>query len=407
MQKLTVGVLLILAGRGDLLLGQANQAATPSRPAWVKQRAKAARIEAPLQGVNPFALDLPPRPMFLSGEIQGDEAEGTAGDAVEGEALLQEAAEALVKRNRIETSRLTGEIAAPVLDPKLGVTTEAVATLREMAKDETVISEDAFGPIGPGRRERLAKLAGLTREQAEKLWPWADPTTPKVKDIAGASVAFGGQAAGLTQEDVAEALSPERNKARKDALAHTALTDAEVNFACYASIGFPFPIRVGKLESPPPDGFVIFNPEIMKADLSEVNFHPKQVTYRWMSNQEEVSAGTAEVTTFTHIPKPRYEVTHLWISSEDDVMAYSLVGTLPPAGIDDVRNTIFKWVVPANGPLRASVKLFGLRWNLMPGIEEITVHPRTRARLKQILLDLGMLQQGGEVPTIQAQGGTP
>lgn len=413
MKQLAASVLaLLVTGWGPLPAQQAQGGkAVPTaskRPAWVRQRARAARIEDPTQGVNPYALDLPARPVVLSEAVaNGDDGGPAEGGDGEGDALLKEAAETFVKGNRIDTSRLTGEVSAPVIDPKLGVTTESVNLLREMRKDETLITEDGFGPIGPGRRERIAKLAGLTKEQAEKLWPFPDPHPPMVKDVAGASVAFGGTGATLTQEDVEDALSPERNKARKEALARTALSDAEVSFACYAAIGFPFPIRVGKLESPPPEGFVLFNPEIMRADLSEVTFHPRTVSYRWMSNEEEVSSGTAEVTTFTHIPKPRYEVTHLWVSSDEDVMAYALVGSLPPGGIDDARNTIFKWVVPSNGPLRPVVKLYGLRWNLMPGIEEITVNPKTRARLKQILLELGLLQQGGEVPTLQVQGGTP
>jgi hypothetical protein len=105
-----------------------------------------------------------------------------------------------------------------------------------------------------------------------------------------------------------------------------------------------------------------------------------------------------EVMTYALLPRPTAPVTHVLLSSDDDVMAYALVGRTPPNSLSEVRTTLLHDVVDMYSYLRVTPKLYGLRWSLMPGIANIMDNPQTKAKLKEIMQDLGFIQAGQAVP---------
>lgn len=335
-------------------------------------------------------------------------------DAKEQDLVLKAAREYLFRRSL--TKNAAGSTQGKKLDladAKTGLSLDAVQALEEMAKDDTLVTEDEFGAIGPGRRERLARIAGLTAEQAKQLWPLDDPSPVKGSDLARAAkifqAGFDTHAAagkdkdnapmneGETQEDANARLAP-TGREKAQAAKNTVLTDAEASFAVYAALGFPFPIRVGRINTPPPNGFILFNPQLLRVDLANDVFRPRQITYRWMEGTQEVYQGTAEVMTYIHLPRPTAPVTHVMVSSDDDVMAYALIGRTPPTGVAEVRQTLMKEVVDMHSFLRPIVKLYGLRWSLMPGINNIMDNPQTKAKLAYVMEDLGFIRAGQPLP---------
>lgn len=362
--------------------------------------------------------------MVMEGSIRNPYAEdaivtrGRARDeAVIGEAAtvdeLQQAEQTIERaRKELFRSRVARQAKArmgpPVdlIDAKTGAPLAAEDAIDEMAQDDTLITKDEFGPIGPGRKERIAQMAGLTPEQAKALWPWDDPTPVNVSDLVRTRKFFG-EGSPEEMQGALQRLAPTKGKERQEQLKRTVLTSAEASFACWAALGFPFPIRVGKLGGqdtpPPPNGYVIFNPELYRADLTKTQFRPRHITYRWMEGKSEVYSAEAEVETYLHLPRPSMPVTHLLVSSDDDVMAYQLVGLFPPQGIWDVRKVITGDLVDLYSYQRVPVILYGLRWSLMPGIEEIQDQPQTRARLAEIMEALGFLKPGQALKVIRTQ----
>ena len=344
-------------------------------------------------------------------------------DAADQDQQLKAAREYLFRRS-IANNAVGGTKGHKIdlVDGKTGLSLDAVQALEEMAKDDKLITEDQFGPIGPGRRERLARMAGLTDEQAKQLWPLGDPGPVRPSDLVRAAKVFQGEfdekaaagaavdAGGDSQDGANARLAPAATKDKAIAARNTVLTDPEASFAVYAALGFPFPIRVGRVNTPPPNGFILFNPQLLRVDLANDVFKPRQITYRWMEGEQEVYQATAEITTYLHLPRPTQPVTHVMVSSDDDVMVYALVGRTPPAGIWEVRSTLLKDVVDMHSYLRPVVKLYGLRWALMPGINNLMDNPQTKAKLAYVLDDLGFIKAGQPLPRIGAmsrEGGEP
>jgi len=285
-----------------------------------------------------------------------------------------------------------------LFDARTGMPLDALDAIKDMASDDTLVTGDEFGPFGPGRRERLGRMAGLTEQEARELWPMDEPGPVKNSDLVKAAevIAKGGG----SMEEALSKLAPDQSKERLQALRNTVLTDAESSFAVYAALGFPFPIRIGRVQNPPPNGFIIFNPQLLRVDLTNEAFKARHITYRWMEGREEVYHAEVDVTTYLHLPRPTAPVTHVLISSDDDVMAYALVGRMPPSGLWEVRSTLMKEVVDMYSHLRPTVKLYGLRWSLMPGINELMDNPQTKAKMTSIMEDLGFIKNG-QVPNIK------
>jgi len=360
--------------------------------------------------LNPFALeDRGPAARPVGGQQPGPPADDDALAVAEYERATRVMEEA---RREVFLQGIRGNVRLPgqklqLLDAATGAPLDAEEEIERLAESDAVITEDEFGPFGPGRRERLAEIAGLTPEQAQALWPYeSDDEVPAVSasDLAKARKFFG-EGGGEAMPDALKRLMPASGRERKDQLRRTILTPGEISFACYAAMGFPFPIRVGKVggaaSPPPPNGYVIFNPEIMRADLTRTDFRPRKITYRWMEGRNEVYSAEAAVETYIHLARPTIPVTHLLISSDEDVMAYQLVGMAPPNGIWEVRKTLLNEVIDLHSYLRPPITLYGLRWALLPGIEEITDQPQTRARLGEILQDLGFIKPQAGVPNFQ------
>jgi len=350
-----------------------------------------------------MVLDGEPQNPFASGEVEPtypdqelhvgpDQEVATEQAAVQAQ---EDARKMLFRRSIAKTSRKPGT-SIDLFDAKTGAPLDAEDAIDAMAKDDTLITEDEFGPIGPGRRERIAQMVGLTAEQAKALWPWDEPEPVKASDVVRARKLFGNG----DPESMSGALArlmPKQGKERAEQLKRTVLSAGEVSFACYAAMGFPFPIRVGKIggkDHPvPPNGYVIFNPQLFRADLTRTDFQTRHITYRWMDGKNEVYSAQADVETYLHMPRPSAPVTHLLVSSDDDVMAYQIMGIQVPGGIWDVRKVLMNDLVDLYSYLRPTVTLYGLRWSLLPGIDEIQDQPQTRMRMAEILDDLGLLNR--------------
>lgn len=283
-----------------------------------------------------------------------------------------------------------------LMDVKTGAPLDVEDSLDEFSKNDTEIDSHWFS------RENLAEMGGLTPEEAKQIWPWEDrlPDEPmRLSDLAKARKYLG---EGDSMESALTRLLPGKGKERREKLAKTILTPTEVSFSCYAAIGFPFPIRVGRVgdrsSPPPPNGYVIFNPEMLRADVMRQDWIPRTVTYRWMEGKREVYSSQARVETYIHLARPAAPVSHLLLSSDDDVMAYQLVGEPAPSGIWDVRRTITTELVDLYSYLRPPTTLYGIRWGLLPGIEEIKDQPQTRERLGEILSELGFLKNKHIMP---------
>ncbi len=387
----------ILAACALQCLALGAQQAPPKRPPRVMV------MDGP--AINPFALeDRGPAARSDGGPTTDDDSRAAA-EYERATRVMEDARREVFLQGIQKNVRLPGQ-KLQLLDAATGAPLDAEEELDKMAESDAVITGDDFGPFGPGRRERLAEIAGLTPEQAQALWPYeSDDEVPAVSaaDLAKARKFFGeGGGDGEAMPDALKRLMPASGRERKDQLRRTILTPGEISFACYAAMGFPFPIRVGKIggaaSPPPPNGYVIFNPEIMRADLTRSDFRPRKITYRWMEGRNEVYSAEAAVETYIHLARPTSPVTHLLISSDEDVMAYQLVGMAPPNGIWEVRKTLLNEVIDLHSYLRPPITLYGLRWALLPGIEEITDQPQTRARLGEILQDLGFIKPQAGVP---------
>lgn len=347
------------------------------------------------EGRNAAAQDMPPEPVASGGD--SEPAMNSIRD-YESNAAKDFLFRRSVKRNAAGST--AGE-KIDLFDAKTGMPLDALDSLNDMAKDEKPITEDEFGPIGPGRRERLARMAGLTDQQARELWPLDEPGPVTPSAMAKAIQVLTKD--GGTMEEAIAKLAPDQSRERAQALKNTVLTDAEASFAVYAALGFPYPIRTGKVKNPPPNGFVVFNPQLLRVDLTNEKFKPRHITYRWMEGGQEVYSAEAEVMTYFHLPRPTAPATHVLISSDDDVMVYALVGMTPPNGLWDVRSTLMKDVVDMYSHLRPETKVYGLRWTLLPSINEITDNPQTKAKMTFIMEDLGFIKPGQAPPVIKGQ----
>ncbi len=308
--------------------------------------------------------------------------------------ILAEGARSIRNRNLIQRldPRFGGGFRTDLVDARTGMSAD-VAETREDVGEDALIEEDAFGPIGPGRRERLARIAGLTDEEARQIWPWKDPKPVRPSEILQAMKVLAAKYQGpIGQDDAAARLAPDQDPERRNRFRTAELSEAEASFAVYAALGFPFPIRVGKLLEPPPNGFVVFNPQLLSVDLLRERWTPRSIEYKWMNGSTVVYGSSADVTTYVILPRPTAPTTHLWLLSEaEDVMAYRLMGLNPPMNLEEVRETLFKHVTDVHSPMRVQVKLYGLRWSLMPGIDDITDNECTKAKLHSVMTDLGFL----------------
>lgn len=317
--------------------------------------------------------------------------------------VSQAAAKAFADGNRLPADpSMTAMALTPKMDPATGLTTSQAAALTAEIHNQTVVDKDAFGPIGPGRRDRIAEAAGLSPEEARKLWPYPDPKPFKQGDMAAAERTLTDPKGSfhLTQEQVEQALKPGQLDDREDMIKHAVLTDQEASFAVYAALGLPFPIRVGKMDTAglSSQGLVIFSPELMRADEVSEAFTSRLVTYRWMYQEREVEKGTLEVRPFAVLRLPSQPVTHLWITCDQDVMVYGLRGVQSPMTISQARDQIKQFVVPANSWLRQPTKLYGIRWAVLPKLDELATNPTTKAKLVAVLQMTGLGRDDSKKP---------
>jgi len=188
-------------------------------------------------------------------------------------------------------------------------------------------------------------------------------------------------------------LVPGGHQEREEVVANAVLTDAEASFAVHAALGLPFPIRVGKVDTAgvTPEGFVIFSPELLRADPFRDDWQERIVSFRWMNNNTEVYKDTVRVQPFMVIPRPSVPTTHLWVTCDKDVMIYAPRGVTVPGTISEARDQIQHDVVPVNSWLRPSTKLYGIRWGLLPNLAELTKNPATREKMKVVMTETGLL----------------
>lgn len=344
-------------------------------------------LQAPSSSANATSSD-------LDIEAPGSLPLGSQEAASRQNFILQEAAKAFRGENQLPTDSRTKQVLQPEIDPETGLVKEDAEALKNMVHNKEVISSDAYGPLGPGRRERLAEAVGITPEEAKRLWPWPDPKPFTVGDMYAASKVL---AKGAPSQETAEKnLLPGQNQNREEIVKYSILTDAEASFAVYAALGFPFPIRVGKVDTAgtTAQGFVVFSPELLRADITRQDWEDRTVTYRYMFNNEEVYKDTVHVRPFLIIPKPNAPVTHLWLSSDKDVMVYAVRGNDEPGSITQARDQIMQHVVQVNSWLRPNVKLYGIRWSMLPTADELTKNTATRKKLIEVLNDTGLMRQG-------------
>lgn len=143
-----------------------------------------------------------------------------------------------------------------------------------------------------------------------------------------------------------------------------------------------------------PEWSVLFSPDLLRADPLFDQWRDLQVSYRFMKDEEEVYKDTVHVRPFVVIPRPSSPVTHMWVSCDRDVMVYAMRGvSRVPATIDEARAQVQNEVVPVNSWLRVPVKLYGIRWGLLPTVNELTRNTATRDKLAQVLGDTGLLRR--------------
>jgi hypothetical protein len=287
-------------------------------------------------------------------------------------------------------------------DPLTGLTEQ---DQEEMSKEDgTLVDNDAFGPIGPGRRDRLAELAGMDPAMAESLWPYPDPEPFKMGDFKQAMTAvgkttIGEQLEGTPEQAIFEQLMPADDRKVKADVSKIVLSDAETSFTAYAALGFPLPIRVGRIMEVPVDGVVIFNPQLLRADISSGDWKACRLKYKWMNGKDEVIRGEADIETFVTIPRPVAPVSHIWLVADRDVMAYVPIGVYPPTGLADARRQILEEVIPAASYLRPNMKLYGIRWERIPNAKDVLYHPKVKVKLFGIMRDIGMVDPMGDPGT--------
>jgi len=317
---------------------------------------------------------------------------GTPAAADRQDFLLAEAAKTFSGQNRKGDPKTITEIAlSPVIDAETGLVVEDAKALKAaIHNDETIVDSDLAGPLGPGRRARLAEVAGISQEEAAKLWPFPDPKPFAVRDLNLAASEVTRQ---LSQMGVEKNLVPGGHQDREEMITNAVLTDAEASFAVHAALGLPFPIRVGKVDTAgfTPEGVVIFSPELLRADPIRDDWQERLVSYRWMNNEVEVYKDSVRVQPFMVLPRPGVPTTHLWITCDKDVMVYALRGVTPPGTVSDARDQIQKDVVQVNSWLRPATKIYGVRWGLLPTMDELTKNPSTKAKLKLVMTETGLL----------------
>lgn len=308
---------------------------------------------------------------------------------------MDEAARTFSGTNKKPMSK-TGIALSPVIDAKTGLVKEDAEALEAaLHHDDTLIDRDAAGPLGPGRRERLAEIAGISPEEAKRLWPWKDPDPFKANDLVAGAKEVVKQ---MSQRQAEERLVPGQRQDREDVIKNAVLTDAEATFAVYAALGLPFPVRVGKVDTAglTQDGFVLFSPELLRADPIREDFVEREVTYRWMNNEVEVYRDTLRIRPFAKLPRPNAPTTHLWVTCDKDVMIYALRGVTVPGTIAEVRDQVQRDVVPANSWLRPATKIYGIRWGLLPTVDELTKNAGTREKLRTVMTETGLINREAE-----------
>ena len=317
---------------------------------------------------------------------------GSVEAATRQDFILSEAAKTFNGTNKKPMSA-TGVTLSPVIDAKTGLIKEDADALEAaLHGDKTLIERDAAGPLGPGRRARLAEIVGLSPEEAAKLWPWKDPEPFTQADLVKGAKVISQQ---MNQTQAESRLVPGQRQDREEVVKNAVLTDAEASFAVYAALGLPFPIRVGKVDTAgiTPDGFVLFSPELLRADPVRDDWEERVVTYRWMNNNDEVFRDTLLVKPFTVIPRPNTPTTHLWVTCDRDVMIYAPRGVQVPGTVSEARDQVQRDVVQPNSWLRPATKIYGVRWGLLPTVDELTKNTATREKLKIVMTDTGLINR--------------
>lgn len=358
-----------------------------------------ARVVTDQEGVRVYRAAPSAASQAPDGPPPAEVVPGTPEAARRQDFILQETARTVAGQNRKpQDLTLTSATLTPEIDPKTGLIKEDAQALEAALRGKEVIDSDSAGPIGPGRRERLAEIAGISAEEARKLWPYPDPKPFTSGDMAAARKAMTDPRVGLTQESVAGRLQPDQKADREEIVKNAVLTDSEASFAVYAALGFPFPMRVGKVDCAgiTADGLVLFSPQVMRADPMRDDWEDLVVTFRWMYNNEEVFKDTIHVAPYARIPRPSVPVTHCWITCDRDVMAYAPRGVHVPGTLAEVRDQVIKEVVPVNSWLRQPTKIYGIRWGVLPTVDELAKNPSTRAKLGQVLQETGLMRPKSE-----------
>ena len=330
----------------------------------------------------------------LDKDLPGELEAGSAEAAERQDFVMDQAARAFRGENKKPEDSLTKMALTPEIDPATGLVKEDAAAEQAILHNKEVVDKDIYGPIGPGRRERIAEAAGISPEEARKLWPFPDPKPFAVRDLYVASKVI--SKGGFTDQAGAEkSLVPGQNTSHADIVKNAVLTDAEASFAVYAALGFPFPVRVGKVDTAgsTAQGFVVFSPELLRADPLRDGWEERTLTYRYMYNNEEVYKDTVRDRPVMIIPRPSAPTTHLRLTCDKDVMVYALRGSAEPSTVSQARDQIQKDVVQVNSWLRPNIKIFGVRWGVLPTVDELTKNPATRQMLAQVLNDTGLMRQ--------------
>lgn len=321
-------------------------------------------------------------------EPPGALPKGSGAAAARQDQLLDRAARALAGGTRLPDDRnITQMVLSPTIDPETGL-------VKEDAENLDAGLHNRPEPNKPeGRRARIAEVAGVSPDEAVQLYPIPDKTKPyQFRDIH----TLDPSRPVTSQEEVVQRLLPGQGRDREDLVRNAVLTDAEASFAVNAALGLPFPIRVGRVDMAgvTSDGVVLFSPDLLRADPLFDQWRDLTVTYRFMHNEDEVYKDTIHVRPFVVVPRPNSPVTHLWVSCDRDVMVYALRGvSRVPRTNEEARAQVQNDVVPVNSWLRASVKLYGIRWGLLPTVDELTRNPATRDRLAQVLSETGLLRR--------------
>lgn len=374
-----------------LLLGTLSAFAQRTRPSRSKGVMNGDAVRPQEEGVVQFGFT-PSQGAAPDAADPGVVPAGSPEAATRQDFILSEAAKTFNGTNKKPMST-TGVTLSPVIDAKTGLIKEDADALEAaLHGDKTLIDRDSAGPIGPGRRARLAEIVGLSPEEAAKLWPWKDPEPFTQGEMAQAAKVVAQQ---MSQSQVEGRLVPGQRQDREEIIKNAVLTDAEASFAVYAALGLPFPIRVGKVDTAgiTPEGFVIFSPELLRADPIRDDWDERVVTYRWMNNNDEVFRDTVRVKPFLVIPRPNASTTHLWITCDKDVMIYAPRGVQVPGTVSAARDQVQQDVVQPNSWLRPATKIYGVRWGLLPTVDELTKNTATMEKLKVVMTDTGLINR--------------